>query len=54
MVGAVYAYLCAILVFGMTAEVQTPFLKLAGTVYAVWLVVAGSIVGWRAARDIED
>jgi len=53
MLGALYAYGSAILVFGMTAEVHTPFLKVAGTGYAIWLVVAGSIMGWNAARHSD-
>ena len=53
MIGAIYSYLSACLVFGLTSEVQTPFLKTAGTLYAIWLVIAGSIVGWQAARDSD-
>ena len=53
MLGALYAYASAILVFGMTAEVHSPFLKVAGTTYGIWLVIAGSIVGWNAARHSD-
>lgn len=54
MIGAIYAYLSALLVFALVAEARTPLLIVAGSAYALWLVLAGSIVGYRAARNIED
>jgi len=54
MLGAIYAYLSAILVFALAGEAHTPFLRWAGFAYAAWLVIAGSIVGWNAARNYED
>jgi hypothetical protein len=51
MLGAFYAYASALLVFGLVSEAHSPFLIWAGGIYAAWLVLAGSIVGYRAARQ---
>ena len=51
MFAALYAYASALLVFALVAEAHSPWLEWAGAIYAFWLAVAGSIVGYRAARQ---
>ena len=48
---ALYGYSLGLLMFALAGEATTPWLRWLGTIAGAWFIVAGSFLGWRAARD---
>lgn len=47
---ALYSFAVALLVFALSAEAVTGWLKMLGIVLGVWLVFTGVLAGWMANR----
>jgi len=50
MFAALYGYRYGLLMFALAGEATTQWLRWLGTLGGAWFVIAGSIMGWKAAR----
>lgn len=50
MFAAVFAFSIGLLLFALSAEAQTVWLEVVGTITAIYFILAGAYVGWRTAR----
>lgn len=51
MAGILYAFSYAFLIFGLSAEADTDWLRVLGFVAASYMALAGALAGWRYFRD---
>lgn len=51
MFAAVFSFAYAFLIFGLVNEAQSDWLRVLGFVAGTYLVIAGAIAGWQAARE---
>jgi len=48
MLAALFAFAYGVLLFALVGETQTEWLKVVGIVAAVWMIISGAIVGYKA------
>lgn len=51
--GALLSFSYAFLIFALTSEAQSEWLRVLGFTGAFWMAVAGALQGWMAARRYE-
>ena len=51
MAAAVFAFAYAFLIYGLVNEADSAWLRVLGFVAGTYLVVAGAVSGWMAARE---
>jgi hypothetical protein len=48
MLAAIFAFSYGVLLFALVAEAQTQWLQWAGIGAAVWMIISGALVGYKA------
>lgn len=49
--GALLSFAYAFLIFGLTSEAESEWLRVLGFTGAFWMAVAGAFQGWAASRS---
>lgn len=51
MSAALFSFSYALLIFALVGEAQSDWLRFLGFAAGCWLVIAGALAGWAAARE---
>jgi hypothetical protein len=50
MLAVLFAFSYGLLLFALAGEAETEWLRIAGIIAAVWMILAGAFSGWQTFR----